>query len=39
MITGGGKSTALINAVSFMVNDDLLHEFSGTIILKLTRRL
>lgn len=37
MITGGGKSTALINAVSFMVNDDLLHEFSGTIILKLTQ--
>lgn len=37
MITGGGKSTALINATSYMVNDPILHKYSGTIILKLTQ--
>ena len=35
MITGGGKSTALINAVSFMANDPVLFPYCGTIILKL----
>ena len=37
MITGGGKSTALINATSYMVNDPVLFKYSGTIILKLTQ--
>lgn len=35
MATGGGKTTALINAVSYMVNDPILHEYAGTIILRL----
>ena len=35
MITGGGKSTALKNAMAYMVNDDILFPYSGTIILML----
>lgn len=38
MITGGGKSTSLINAVAYMVNDDDLFYFSGTAILKLEQK-
>ena len=38
MVTGGGKSTALINATSFMVNDPILYPYSGTIILKLEQK-
>lgn len=38
MITGGGKSTSLVNAVSYMVNDEVLYEHSGTVILKLEQK-
>ncbi len=38
MVTGGGKSTALINAVAFMVNDPELYMYSGTTILKLEQK-
>lgn len=38
MATGGGKSTALINAISFMANDPILYPYSGTIILKLEQK-
>lgn len=38
MITGGGKSTALVNATSYMVNDNQLFSHSGTVILKLEQK-
>ena len=38
MITGGGKSTALINATSYMVSDKKLFPYSGTVILKLEQK-
>lgn len=38
MITGGGKSTALINAIAYMATDDILFPYCGTIILKLEQK-
>lgn len=38
MITGGGKSTALINATAYMVNDSILFPYCGTVILKLEQK-
>lgn len=38
MITGGGKSTSLINAVSYMANNVDLFPYCGTVILKLEQK-
>jgi len=35
--TGCGKSTAMNNGISYMLNNKLLQPYSGTIILKLTK--